>query len=140
MRDHNGSKPKAEWKPPPDYKSDLAKARDAQKLKEKKEKDAKGKKGSVSAVGQHKREDDSASDDDDTYSQHGFNIQALRPYRDVANGTPWSRAQVHPNSRVARIQAVNKFGGLAEHQEYDPESCLRCPAGRTKCPSKLRRL
>ena len=45
MRDHNGSKPKAEWKPPPDYKSALAKAHDAQKQKEKKEKDAKGEKG-----------------------------------------------------------------------------------------------
>ena len=70
MRDHNGSKPKPEWKPPPDYKSALAKARDDQKLKEKKEKDTKAKKGSMSAVSQND-EHDSASDDDDTHSQYG---------------------------------------------------------------------
>ena len=29
--------------------------------------------------------------------------------------------QIHPNSRIARIQAVNMFEGLDEHQEYDPE-------------------
>ena len=52
MRDHNSSKPEAEWKPPPDYKSALAKARDAQRIKDKKEKDSKSKKGTVSTVGQ----------------------------------------------------------------------------------------
>ena len=90
MRDHKGSKPKAQWKPPPDYKRNLAKARDAQKLKEKKEKDAKGTKGSVSAVGEAD-ENDSARDGYDTYSQYGqrgFSIQALRPYQGDDSGTP----------------------------------------------------
>ena len=91
MRDHDGSKPEAEWKPTPDYKNVLAKARGAQKLKEKKEKDAKGKKGSVSAVGQSNDDNNSARYDDDTYSQYGqrgFGIQALRTYQESDRGTP----------------------------------------------------
>ena len=72
--------------------SALVKAHDAQKIKDKKEKDSKGKKGTVSAVGQGE-DNDSASDDDDTYSQDGqgeFSIQALQPNQQVDNGTPWS--------------------------------------------------
>ena len=69
MRDHSEAKPgeaKAKRKRWPDYKSALAKARCAQKLKDKKEND-KMKKGSVSAVN-HSDDNDSASDNDDTYS------------------------------------------------------------------------
>ena len=73
-----GPSPKAEWKPPPKYKSALAKTRDAQKLKEKKEKNAKGKKASVSAVGQSNDDNYSAGDDDDTYSQHTEKLIAAR--------------------------------------------------------------
>ena len=68
-------------------------------LKEK-QKDAKGKKGSVSAVGQSE-DKDSTSDDDETYSQYGqrrFSIQALRPNQQVDSGTPWNCAQVQPSS------------------------------------------
>ena len=89
MRDHNGSKPTAEWKPPPESKGALAKARDAQKLQEKKE-NTKGKKGTVSAVGLSD-DHDSTTDDDDTYSQYdqdGFSNRALRPNQQVDNGTP----------------------------------------------------
>ena len=66
----------------------------------------------------------SASYDDDAYSQHGqrgFCIQALRPFQQVDNGTPWTCAQVRLDSRIARIHEINALDGLNEEHEYDPE-------------------
>ena len=40
MKKENGSKPKKDWRPPKGYKSAIAKARDAQREKDKKERRA----------------------------------------------------------------------------------------------------
>ena len=68
MKKANVGKPKADWKPPQGYKSALGKARDEAKAKAKK----------VNSMTDLENENDSASEDDDTYSQVGqsFSIQA----------------------------------------------------------------
>ena len=48
-------------------------------------------------------------------------MHALRPFKPVDDGTPWSCAQVRPDSRVARIHAKHAFDVFKEQQEYDPE-------------------
>ena len=93
MKDANPGKPQADWKLPAGYKSALAKARDKAKLE----------KSKVAAI-THDHED-SASDDDDSYSQvrGSFAIKAITPF------TP------------APIAAINRFSDLDHTQEYDPQ-------------------
>ena len=107
MADANFGKPKDSWKPPEGYKSALGKARDAQKAKEAKDK----KKKKVSAVAQEfVSVEDTASDSDGDMSERGFSIAALRPL-----------PRIQRKIRLGPINAVNKFRGLEESQEYDPE-------------------
>ena len=82
MKKANMGKPKPEWKPPQGYKSALGKARD----------EAKAKAKTVNSMTDRGDADDSASDDDDAYSQveQSFSIKALTPFQPVAKGTSWS--------------------------------------------------
>ena len=105
MRKANVGKEKKDWKPPSGYKSALGKARDAAR-------DAEQKKKKVAAL---ENGDDTASDDDDDCdfsSQHGesFKIKAL-------TRIPRNRSAPEP----PKMCSVNKFEGLDEQQEYDPE-------------------
>ena len=117
MKESNVGKPKTEWKPPKGYKSALAKARDAEK--------SKVKKGAVTDI--HEA-DDSASDDDDSYSEVGRSfdivpVRALTPFKQVTRGTSWSDARVKTSSTAGKLCAVNKYKSLEldEDQEYDPD-------------------
>ena len=114
MKDHNGSKPKKDWRPPPGYKSALAKARDAEKAKNAKDKDKSRKIHAVAPEGE-----DSASEDDfDGYSDAGH------PARfSVGNnkGALPVRA-MRPMPPVKSVCSINTFQGLDEDaQEYDLE-------------------
>ena len=93
-KDHNGSKPAKDWKPPPGYESALAKAKKAAKAKEDKNKPK------INAM---------LTDDDDTASEGGFSelgqtsffIQALTP-------------------AAPKTKTSNAFAGLTEdEQEFD---------------------
>ena len=79
-----GVKDIKKMKPPAGYKSALAKARDAQKLKDKK----------VAALIGDSAED--SASDDDCYSEAGSfaiaPVRALTPFRPVPKGTPWLSA------------------------------------------------
>ena len=85
MKKSNVGKAMADWKPPHGYKSALGNARD----------EAKAKANKDNSVIDNETENDSASENDDTYSQVGqsFSIQALTPFQPVRNGTSWSSAQ-----------------------------------------------
>ena len=67
-------------------------------------------------------ENDSASEDDDTYSEVGqsFSVQALTPFQPVRNGTSWSSDQPSSSAPRGTIAAVNAFEDLDDKQEYDP--------------------
>ena len=56
------------------------------------------------------RDDDNASDSDGDVSERGFSIAAHRPL-----------PRIQRKIRLGPINAVNKFRGLEESQEYDPE-------------------
>ena len=99
MRDANVGKPKDQWKPPAGYKSALGKAREAQKTKNNADKKK------INAV---VPDDDSDSDSD--LSEVGFSINALRPLPKVLR-----------KSTLGPINAVNRFNGLDENQDYDPD-------------------
>ena len=66
-------------------------------------------------------EDDSASNDDDAYSQveRSFWIKALTPFQPVTRGTHWSSAQTSTSTNRGTIAAVNAFKDLDNEQEYD---------------------
>ena len=87
MDDHNKGTPADKRRPPPGYKSALAKARDKAREDEKKTK-------KIAALTEG---EDTASEDDDSFSQVGgsFNIHAIRPldFKVIHKGTPWSQAQ-----------------------------------------------
>ena len=91
MKKANVGKTKADWKPPQGYRSALGKARDKAKAKAKK----------VNSMIANEIENDSTSDDDDTYSQAGqsFSIQALTPFQPIRNGPSWSSAQASMTDR-----------------------------------------
>lgn len=104
MRKANVGKEKKDWKPPVGYKSALGKARDAARAAEEKKK-------KVAAL---ENPEDTASDDDDCDfgSEHGgsFKVAAL-------TRTSMPRVTLKP----PQICAVNRFTGLDDQQEYDPE-------------------
>ena len=83
------------WKPPPGYKSELAKARDAWKAQQKAEKDKKSKPKKVAALGaEDTASEDSDSDDDDDCEMPHICAALRRPYAQVHKGTPISKALV----------------------------------------------
>ena len=82
MKDHNGSKPVKDWRPPPNYESALAKARKAKKAKEEKPK-------LHAIVTDH--EDTASEGSESGFSEVGrssFFINALTPF---AAGRTWRR-------------------------------------------------
>ena len=83
MKKANVGKPKADWKPPQGYISALGNARDEAKAKAKK----------VKSIIDNETENDSASEDDDTYSQVGqsFTAHALTPF---SAGQKWNKLVV----------------------------------------------
>ena len=101
MADANVGKPKDAWKPPKSYKSALAKTRDAQKAKEGKDKK------NVHAM---THDEDTASDSDGDLSEAGYSIHALRPLPRIIR-----------KPTLAPMNAMNRFQGLDEAQEYDPD-------------------
>ena len=125
MRDHNGSNPKAEWKPPPDYKSALAKARNAQELKEKKKNDSKGKKGTVSAVGQ--------GEDNDSARRCGHTSRWTMARHGVAR-RPNQVLELHGSMPSTSLRV------LTNSKNTSQRSCPLYPAGQTKCMSRLQRM
>ena len=112
MDDHNKDTPADKRRPPPGYKSALAKARDKAREDEKKTK-------KIAALTES---EDTASEDDDSFSQVGgrFNIHAIRPlgFRVIHKGTPWSQAQ-RAKEPIGPIASINQFDGIHEGQEYD---------------------
>ena len=104
MKKANVGKPKDQWKPPEGYKSALGHARDAARAAEQKSKKVAALEGG----------EDSASDDEsDLSSNHGGSFRVFA----LTRALPPRRSTEPP-----RICAVNKFAGLDEHQEYDPET------------------
>ena len=102
MKDANVGKPKDQWKPPAGYKSALGKARDLQKAK-----NAGDKKKKISAF---THEEVMSEDSESEMSEAGFLINALRPLPKIRR------------KPIARpINAVNRFQGLDEQQEYDAD-------------------
>ena len=116
MKKADMGKPKADWKPPQGYNSALGKARDEAKAKAKK----------VNSMTNFENENDTASEDDNTYSQVGqsFSMQALTPFQPVRSGTSWSSAQTSPSATRGTIAAVNAFKDLDDEHEYDSSICL----------------
>ena len=112
MKKANLGETNADWKPPQGHKSALGKARDEAKTTAKK----------VNSMIDNETENDSASEDDDTYSQVGqsFSIQALTPSQNIRNGAGWSSAQTSSSATSGTIAAVNAFEDLDDEQEYDP--------------------
>ena len=103
MSKHNKGTEKSLWKPPPGYKSALAKARDIAKAK------AKSDQPKIAAVTAHNNDQDDDTGSEDNYSvvdgRRSFKICALR-----------DRA-LHQ----APITSVNRYDGLRDDQsEYDP--------------------
>ena len=103
MSKHNKGTEKSLWKPPPGYKSALAKARDIAKAK------AKSDPPKIAAVTAHNSDQDNDTGSEDNYSvvdgHRSFKICALR-----------DRA-LHQ----APITSVNRYDGLRDDQsEYDP--------------------
>ena len=121
MRKANVGKEKKDWKPPQGYKSALGRARDAARALE-------DKKKKVAAL---ENPDDSASEDDDCDfgSEHGgsFHVKAL---------TRTSLPRV--TQKPLPICTVNRFTGLNDRQEYDPDalSALNSWAHKVKVASK----
>ena len=102
-KDHNGSKPVKDWRPPPSYESALAKARKAQKAKE--------EKPELNAIKAHKvtnHEDTASEGSESGFSEVGrssFFINALTPFADGVNKL---------------TKTSNSFTGLDDNaQEYD---------------------
>ena len=114
MADHNKSIPKADWKPPPGYKSAIAKARDAAKLTAAKAA-PKPKARPIRALLNDELDIepdvDTASDSDySSDSDSGNLVGALRRI------TP---TKVHTALPPQSISTVNRFSGLEEGQSYD---------------------
>ena len=99
MRDADVGKPKDQWKPPAGYKPALGETREAQKAKNNADKKK------INAV---VPDDDSDSDSD--LSEVGFFMNALRPLPKILR---------KPTS--GPINAMNRFNGLDENQDYDPD-------------------
>ena len=106
-------KPKAKWKPPAGHKNGLGKARYEPKTKARK----------VAAMtDSDQREDDSTSEDDDTYVLGGrrvVQLRALIAYRPIKRGRCWPSAQVASSKPTGTIAAVRVFKNLYDSQEYD---------------------
>ena len=112
MKKANVGKSKPDWKPPQGYKSALGKARVEAKARAKK----------VNSTIDNETENDSASEDDDTYSQVGqsFTMHALTPFQPVRNGTSCSSAQTLSSAPSGSIAAANASKDLEGKDEYDP--------------------
>ena len=120
MKSHNGSKPKAEWKPPPGYKNAIAKTRDATEAKLAA---AKKKSGSMNFVTEsegenHCDDDDTAYEDGCSQAGRSFSIQALQPYQPVTRGSSWPAAQTNA-IKVPSSDDCNPFRELNDAQDYD---------------------
>ena len=126
MEDANKGKPKKEWKPPKGYKSAIGKARDAAKAK--RTSSPRPIKSMVHSADD--RDDDTASQISE-YSASGRSFQmghqvcaALMPKSEFTSVTRvgYSASQARDFRTAAHvINSVNKFEGLADEQEYDPE-------------------
>lgn len=83
MADHNGNKPKGEWKPPPRYESAIGKARDAAKTAE----HPKNDNSRIAAV-LAQDDEDTASEDSHPLSDAKFSIAALTPLMHIKRANP----------------------------------------------------
>ena len=90
MKDHNGNKPRAEWKSPPDYVSAKAKAYKKWRLENPKP----AKKGRINSL------EDTDDESDSDFSEDGFHVNALMPrnvacaLRSISRGPRTPTAQV----------------------------------------------
>ena len=122
MKDANVGKPKDQWKPPPDYKSAIGKARDAARiaqgipLKPKAKAKAAVRRKVNSVI---ENEDiDTASDSEFSESEGRRSCQALTRFRSVTRSKAHSHTCADPTF-VKSFCALNRFEGLETSQEYD---------------------
>ena len=119
MSKANVGVPKKDWKPPAGYKSAIAKARDAARLKlkdaPKPKAKAAAKRNKINAV---------TTDDEDTASDSDLSdgerpIRALRRFQAVGRGVPISHCKMPIQNPIC---TMNSFEGLDQSQTYDPET------------------
>ena len=119
MKDHNGNKKKEDWRPPPGYKSAIAKARDAAKSSS--PSGGRAARKPIAALSPVNDEADTASEDEE-FSECDFKCTAVRKgqFVPVSRGRRMADAQRLSTKGIDSVTSSNRFDGFGEDQEYDP--------------------